>query len=88
MPYLDGVIWVQADLLEARRRCIDREGSDEAAVSFWHEWMAQELPFLARQRPWEWADLFVAGTPECPHDSATSVLTTAPAPGDAEAHVS
>lgn len=67
-------------LAEAKRRCIDREGSDEAARSFWHERMAQELPFVARQRPWDWADVFGAGTPECPQDSATSVLTAAPAP--------
>ncbi len=78
MPYLDTVVWAQSDLAEARRRCIDHEGGDGAAVSSWHEWMAQELPFLAGQRPWERAAVFVAVTPECPHDSAAEVLTTAP----------
>ena len=31
-------------------------------MAFWHEWMAQELDFLAQQRPWERACAVVAGT--------------------------
>jgi len=64
---VDAVVWVQADFAEAERRGIERDvaaGRSRAeATSFWHEWMAEELPFLARQRPWERADLVVAGSP-------------------------
>lgn len=38
-------------------------GDRARATASWHEWMAQELPFQAAQRPWERADLVVAGTP-------------------------
>jgi hypothetical protein len=86
MPFVDAVVWVQSDMAEAKRRCIDRDGGDEAAVSFWDEWMAQELPFLARQRPWERAAVIVAGTPELPHDPAAEVLVAMPDRGRQHGH--
>jgi hypothetical protein len=39
--------------------------------------MAEEDPFLTGQRPWERADLLVAGTPQIPFDR-TSELVVAP----------
>ncbi len=66
---LDAVVWVQSDYEEAERRGIARDvaqgvnGDQEETVAFWHEWMAEELDFLARQRPWERACAVVAGTP-------------------------
>jgi hypothetical protein len=74
MHVVDAVVWVQSDMAEAERRGIERDGGDEAAVSFWHLWMAEELPFMARQRPWTRANVIVAGTPRVPHDPANEVV--------------
>ncbi|HEX4214246.1 MAG TPA: hypothetical protein VIA06_13085 [Candidatus Dormibacteraeota bacterium] len=77
-PALDGLIWVQSDLDEAQRRGIIRDGGDAHAVSFWHEWMGEELPFLAADRPWERAGLIVSGTPDLPHDPSSEVVVAPP----------
>lgn len=69
-PWIDRSIWVQADLDEAERRAIAREGGDRAAIAFWREWSSQELEFLRRDRPWTRADVVVNGTPRQPHDAA------------------
>lgn len=64
----DAVVWVQSDFSEAERRGIARDvalgvnGNAEEALAFWHRWMAEELPFLESQRPWERACVMVAGT--------------------------
>jgi hypothetical protein len=62
MHLLDAVIWVQSDAVAAERRGIARDGGDEAATAFWHEWMQEEEPLLDEDRPWERADVIVAGT--------------------------
>jgi len=36
--------------------------------------MAEEMPFLAGQRPWEHASLIVCGTPEISFDPATELV--------------
>jgi energy-coupling factor transporter ATP-binding protein EcfA2 len=74
MDLVDAVVWVQSDMAEAERRGIERDGGDAAAVSFWHRWMAEELPFMARQRPWTRAEVIVTGTPGVPHDAASEVV--------------
>ncbi len=74
MGLVDAVVWVQSDMAEAERRGIERDGGDQAAVSFWHLWMAEELPFMARQQPWARANVIVAGTPSVPHDPANEVV--------------
>jgi hypothetical protein len=74
MHLVDSVVWVQSDMAEAERRGIERDGGDAAAVSFWHLWMAEELPFMARERPWTRANVIVAGTPRVPHDPANEVV--------------
>lgn len=67
---LDAAIWVQADDSEANRRGIARDAltpehaGEAAATAFWREWLAQERPFLARDRPWDRADIILCGTPE------------------------
>lgn len=63
MPYIDVVIWIQSDASIARARGIARDGGDAAASAFWDQWMSAEIPFLARERPWDRADLVVTGTP-------------------------
>lgn len=66
-PYVDALIWVEVDLAVARERGLARDvasgvnGSREDAERFWDEWMAEEVPFLQRHRPWERADLVVHG---------------------------
>jgi len=66
---IDLAIWVQADFDEAERRGIQRDiaqgvnGDSDQTIAFWHYWMAAELAFLAKDRPWERAGLVVAGTP-------------------------
>ncbi len=74
MDLVDAVVWVQSDMAEAERRGIERDGGDQAAVSFWHLWMAEELPFMALERPWTRANVIVAGTPRCPHDPENEVV--------------
>jgi hypothetical protein len=70
---LDAVVWVQSDYAEGERRGIARHvasgvnGDRVAAASFCHSWMAEELPFLEHQRPWERAAVIVAGTPLLAH---------------------
>jgi hypothetical protein len=78
MNLVDAVVWVQSDMAEAERRGIERDGGDAAAVSFWHLWMAEELPFMAQQRPWTRASVIVAGTPPVPHDPANEVVIAEP----------
>jgi hypothetical protein len=74
MPLVDVVVWVQSDTEQARTRGITRDGGDAAAVAFWDEWMSEEFPFLAEQRPWERADVVVAGTPDVAYDPTSEVV--------------
>lgn len=66
---VDATVWVASDdeVAEARGLARDIEqginGDAEEATHFWHEWMAAERPFFATDRPWERADLIMAGTP-------------------------
>ena len=71
---IDTVVWVQSDMVEAERRGIARDGGTAEAAAFWHEWMAEELPFQAEQQPWQRAAAVVSGTPQVPHDPATDVV--------------
>jgi hypothetical protein len=78
MHLIDAAAWVQADMAEAERRGIERDGGDAEAVAFWNEWMAEELPFMARERPWMRADVIVAGSPDFPYDTAREAVIARP----------
>ena len=73
-PWIDRSAWVQADVEEAVRRGIARDGGPEVAGALWGEWMVEEVAFLAQDRPWERASLIVAGTPSQPYGRDTEVL--------------
>jgi hypothetical protein len=82
---IDATIWVQSDVVEAERRGIARDiahgmnGNPAQTIAFWHKWMAEELPFLAADRPWERACVVVAGSPTI--TLGPDQLALAPAPG-------
>jgi hypothetical protein len=81
---LDAVVWVQSDAAEAERQGVARDaaagthGDTDGATRFWHEWMAQEIPFVAAQRPWERANIVVRGTTTAAHDPAHVALASPP----------
>jgi uridine kinase len=77
-PWIDRCVWVQSDRAEAKRRGVARDGGTESARAFWEEWEAAEVPFIERERPWEWADVVVLGTPRLPHDPDTEVIISLP----------
>jgi hypothetical protein len=68
---VDALVWVQSDAVDARTRGIARDGGD---VAFWDEWEVEEVPFLDHHRPWERADVIVAGSPVVDHDPAVEVV--------------
>jgi len=82
----DAVIWVQSDEHETERRNHRRVGQPggPATVQSLRGWMAEEVPFLASQRPWERATLVACGTPELPCDRTTEVVV-APSPAARDA---
>lgn len=69
---LDATVWVQSDFSEAERRGILRGGAGHRPM--WDEWMAEEIPFVAADRPWERATIIVAGTPDLAYDSVSEVV--------------
>jgi len=77
---IDVAIWVQSDERVMERRNLARVGQPDGMPSEreHREWMAEEIPFQARQRPWERADLFVCGTPQIPFDPATELVVAPP----------
>ena len=78
--FFDALVWVQTDRAVAWRRGLARDGGSAEQEAFWHEWEAEERPFLAAERPWERADVVVDGAPDLPHDpsrnSSSPSLTT------------
>jgi hypothetical protein len=71
----DAAIWVQSDEREIERRSRARVGKPGNAptVGAWQAWMAEEMPFVADQRPWERADIVICGTPGIPLDPGTQL---------------
>ena len=76
----DAAIWVQADERETQRRNLARVGQPGGSPTVQHlrDWMAEEVPFLASQRPWEHAGLIACGTPQIPFDPATELVVASP----------
>jgi ribosomal protein S18 acetylase RimI-like enzyme len=77
---IDVAIWVQADDAQTDRRNLARVGTPNgsATVRDHLEWMAEEIPFVAEQRPWERVDLVVCGTPLIAFDPATELVVAPP----------
>jgi hypothetical protein len=76
---IDAVIWVQADEREIERRSRARLGKPGQAPDeqHWLDWMSEEIPFLAADRPWERASLIACGTPGTGCDPVTELLVAA-----------
>jgi hypothetical protein len=74
----DASLWVQADEREAERRSLARVGQpgESPTVGDLRGWMAEEVPFLSLQRPWERADLIACGTPEISFDPAAELVVS------------
>lgn len=84
MRWIDAVVWVQSDRTPASEEGATtpvRPGGEGHAREGWR---AEEDRFLADQRPWERADLIVAGgAAPLPHDSATELVVSPPLGRDA-----
>ena len=75
-PWLDASIWMQGDLDEQERRLVARDGDSAAERQMIAEWLAEELPLLLRERPWEKATIIVAGgSTQLRHDPDTELVT-------------
>jgi hypothetical protein len=74
----DVSLWVQADERETERRSLARVGrpGESPTVRDLRAWMAEEVPFLSVQRPWERADLIACGTPEISFDPVVEVVVS------------
>lgn len=77
---IDALVWVQANQQEAERRSLARVGQPGGprTIGDYRAWMAEEEPFLASQRPWDRADMLVAGTPQIPFDPVSELVVAAP----------
>jgi hypothetical protein len=77
---IDALVWVQVDQEEAERRSLARVGQPGGprTVGHYREWMAEEEPFVAVERPWDRADLLVAGSPQIAFDRATELVVALP----------
>jgi hypothetical protein len=82
---LDGIVWVQADLDLTRRRDAARIAAGEMSADAYAQWMAEERPFVARQRTWERAFAVVAGAPVLPFDAASEIVLGTPLRTDSSA---
>jgi hypothetical protein len=62
--HVDAVVWVDVAPGVAERRDRERVGAGELDTATHAGWMAEEVPFLAEDRPWARADVVVSGS--CP----------------------
>jgi hypothetical protein len=67
-------LWVQSDAAATEWRNEARIASGETTRAKLAGWMGEELPFIAARRPWEHADLIVAGTPTLPYHPSTEIV--------------
>jgi hypothetical protein len=77
--FLDGVLWLQADLDEIARRNTVRVAAGETTAEGVAGWMAEEYPFVEAQQPWARAKAWISGNPALPYDPGTEVVM-APGP--------
>ena len=78
-PWIDASIWMQGDLDEQERRLVARDGDSPAQRQHIARWLAEELPLMLREQPWEKATIIVAGTPELDHDPDAEIVVASPA---------
>ena len=76
--FLDASVWVQADLDALAERNAARVASGESRASGQRGWMAEEFPFLERDRAWERASVITAGSDVTPHSTTTGLVVAAP----------
>jgi len=70
----DEIVYVQSDVRETDRRNQVKCDAGETNPADLRSWMAEEIPFVAADRPWERAGLIVTGTPDLPHDPQRQVV--------------
>ena len=58
---VDAVIWVHSDPAVRERRSRERIEADEIDTAGYEGWMAEEVPFQAKERTWDRADVIVSG---------------------------
>lgn len=71
---LSARLWVQSDWAVTERRNDARIAANETTRDKLAGWISEELPFVAARRPWEHADLIVAGSPTLPFDPRTEMV--------------
>lgn len=79
-PWTDASIWMQGDLDEQERRLADRDGDSAAQQEHIAAWLAEELPLMLREQPWNRATIVVAGTSDLEHDPDTEIVVASPTP--------
>ena len=78
-PWIDASIWIQGDLDEQERRLVARDGDSAAQQQHIAEWLAEELPLMLREQPWQKATIVVDGTTRLDHDPDTEIVVASPA---------
>jgi pantothenate kinase len=76
--WIDASIWMQGDLDEQERRLLARDGNSAAQQHHIAEWLAEELPLLLRERPWQKATIIVSGTSQLAYNPDTEVVVASP----------
>jgi hypothetical protein len=77
-PWLDASIWVQGDLDEQESRLVARDGNSPAQQQHIANWLAEELPLLLREQPWQKATIVVAGTTHLDYNPNTEIVVAPP----------
>ena len=72
-------IWIQGDLDEQERRLVARDGDSAAQQQHIVEWLAEELPLMLREQPWQMATIVVAGTTRLEYNPDTEIVVASPA---------
>ena len=76
--WIDASVWIQGDLDEQERRLVGRDGNSPAQQQHIAEWLAEELPLLLLEQPWQKATIIVAGTTRLDHDPETEIVVASP----------
>ncbi|MFJ4788614.1 uridine kinase [Streptomyces sp. NPDC088794] len=77
-PWTDASVWMQGDLEEQQRLTTARDGDSPEQVEHVANWLLEELPFMARERPWARATMIVAGPPQIDHDPDAELVVAPP----------